>query len=285
MLSYDSGVILTEIDIFPSGKKEVIKKMVIDTNRHALYLGSPTTLTKLSLEQCNRFLRDRSACISAADPYCGWDEKTSSCISILAPGASSELKQDLSTCPKAKEVGWSPWRTCARTDGNLCRCQVRPCQNGQGSSCEGGTGIRMTGIALEKIGANTGVYASTDRGSVMKVSQPSELPQSCLLTEIDIFPSGKKEVIKKMVIDTNRHVLYLGSPATLTKLSLEQWNRFLLDRSACIPAADPYCGWDEKTSSCISILAPGASSELKQDTLMKMLKDHLTSLSRLISFK
>ena len=27
-----------------------------------------------------------------------------------------------------------------------------------------------------------------DRGSVIKVSKPSELPQPCLLTEIDIFP-------------------------------------------------------------------------------------------------
>ena len=31
----------------------------------------------------------------------------------------------------------------------------------------------------------------SDRGSVMKVSQPSELPQPCLLSEIDLFPVSK----------------------------------------------------------------------------------------------
>ena len=41
------------------------------------------------------------------------------------------------------EVGWSPWRTCFQTDGNLCRCQERPCQDRQNSSCEGGLEFRL----------------------------------------------------------------------------------------------------------------------------------------------
>lgn len=38
----------------------------------------------------------------------------------------------------------------------------------------------------------------SDRGSVMKVSQPSELPQPCLLTEIDLFPVSIVRVMRKV---------------------------------------------------------------------------------------
>ncbi|XP_078378520.1 semaphorin-5A-like [Oculina patagonica] len=142
--------LLTELDIFPSNKREVIKAMAIDTTRHVLYLGSRTTLTKLSLEQCSSH-EHHSSCISAADPYCAWDKETRRCVSILSHGDPSKLRQDLTTCPElTEEVSeWSPWQSCVQSDGNLCRCQARPCSNGQNSSCEGGYEFRLQNCTVD----------------------------------------------------------------------------------------------------------------------------------------
>lgn len=134
--------LLTEMDAFPVGKKEIIRSMALDTKRHTLYLGSSSRLAKLSLEQCGSYLNNGS-CISAADPYCGWDNKTKSCVSVLSHGEPSQLKQDLNSCPKAQGVSWSPWKNCLQSDGNLCRCQVRPCLQDTNSHCEGGLEYRL----------------------------------------------------------------------------------------------------------------------------------------------
>jgi len=66
--------------------------------------------------------------------------------------------------------------------------------------------IRMTGVSLDVVGKNNVVYVSTDRGSVMKISQPLETSQSCGYSEMEVYPSNKKEVIKTMVIDQVRCV-------------------------------------------------------------------------------
>ncbi|XP_015766684.1 PREDICTED: semaphorin-5A-like [Acropora digitifera] len=123
-------------------------------------------------------------------------------------------------------------------------------------------GIRMTGISLDVVGRNIVVYASTDRGSVMKIAQPRGISQPCLYSEMEVYPSNKKEVIKTMVIDQVRHVLYLGTRYSLTQLSLDQCERYEHDKSACILAADPYCGWDNETSQC-SVLSHGGFVVLK----------------------
>ena len=39
-------------------------------------------------------------------------------------------------CPIfAAETSWSSWRTCAQSDGNLCRCQTRRCQEKGNTTC------------------------------------------------------------------------------------------------------------------------------------------------------
>ncbi|XP_015766707.1 PREDICTED: semaphorin-5A-like isoform X6 [Acropora digitifera] len=118
-------------------------------------------------------------------------------------------------------------------------------------------GIRMTGISLDVVGRNIVVYASTDRGSVVKISQPPEISQPCLYSEMEIYPSNKREVIKTMAIDQDRHVLYVGTHYSLTQLSLDQCERYQYDKRACISAADPYCGWDNETFRCSSVLSHG----------------------------
>lgn len=141
--------LLSEMEVYPSNKREVIKTTVIDRNLHVLYLGSRHSLTKLSLEHCHRYLHDKSACISAADPYCGWDDKTSSCVSVISRGETTQLLQNLTVCPKAKEVGWSSWKTCVQNDGNLCRCQARRCQDGPDSSCTAGVDVRFDNCTVD----------------------------------------------------------------------------------------------------------------------------------------
>ncbi|XP_015748539.1 PREDICTED: semaphorin-5A-like [Acropora digitifera] len=122
-------------------------------------------------------------------------------------------------------------------------------------------GIRMTGISLDVVGQNIVVYASTDRGSVVKVAQPQGLSQPCLYSEMEVYPSNKREVIKTMVIDQGRHVLYLGTRYSLTQLTLDQCERYQHDKSACISAADPYCGWDNNKYRCSSLLSHGETQQ------------------------
>ena len=40
-------------------------------------------------------------------------------------------------------IARSPWKTCEGSDGNLCRCQARPCQDRLNSSCQGGYELRF----------------------------------------------------------------------------------------------------------------------------------------------
>ncbi|XP_044179118.1 LOW QUALITY PROTEIN: semaphorin-5A-like [Acropora millepora] len=124
-------------------------------------------------------------------------------------------------------------------------------------------GIRMTAISLDVVGQNIVVYASTDRGSVVKVAQPQGLSQPCLYSEMEVYPSNKREVIKTMVIDQGRHVLYLGTRYSLTQLTLDQCERYQYDKSACISAADPdqYCGWDNNKYRCSSLLSHGETQQ------------------------
>ncbi|PFX24559.1 Semaphorin-5B [Stylophora pistillata] len=119
--------LLAEINLFPVNRQEVIKAMTIDPKRHVLYFGSNTALTKLRLEQCGSHTHRRD---------------------------TSKLRQDLKTCPKVTgEIAWSSWKTCEISDGNLCRCQVRPCQDRQNSSCQGGYEFRLVNCTVDiKVG-------------------------------------------------------------------------------------------------------------------------------------
>lgn len=49
------------------------------------------------------------------------------------------------------DIEWSPWKSCIQSDGNLCRCQVRPCQNRQNRSCEGGYEFRLENCTGEQV--------------------------------------------------------------------------------------------------------------------------------------
>ncbi|XP_044178744.1 semaphorin-5B-like isoform X2 [Acropora millepora] len=137
----------SEMEVYPSNKKEVIKTMVVDQVRHVLYLGTRYSLTQLTLDQCERYQYDKSACISAADPYCGWDDKTFRCSSVLSHG---ETQQNLTICPKVrKETSWSSWRTCVQSDGNLCRCQTRRCQEKGNTPCLPDVEVRLENCTVD----------------------------------------------------------------------------------------------------------------------------------------
>ncbi|XP_044178749.1 semaphorin-5B-like isoform X2 [Acropora millepora] len=138
----------SEMEVYPSNKREVIKTMVIDQDRHVLYLGTRYSLTQLSLDQCERYQHDKSACISAADPYCGWDDKTLRCSSVLSLG--ERLHQNLTICPQGrKETSWSSWRTCVQSDGNLCRCQTRRCQDKGNTPCLTDVEVRLENCTVD----------------------------------------------------------------------------------------------------------------------------------------
>lgn len=50
-----------------------------------------------------------------------------------------------------EDIEWSPWKSCIRSDGNLCRCQARQCQNRRNSSCEGAYEFRLANCTGEKL--------------------------------------------------------------------------------------------------------------------------------------
>ncbi|XP_074622240.1 semaphorin-5A-like isoform X3 [Acropora palmata] len=138
----------SEMEVYPSNKKEVIKTMVVDQVRHVLYLGTRYSLTQLSLDQCARHQHDKSACILAADPYCVWDDKTFRCSSVLSHGETPQ--QNLTICPKVrKETSWSSWRTCVQRDGNLCRCQTRRCQEKGNTLCLTDVEVRLENCTVD----------------------------------------------------------------------------------------------------------------------------------------
>jgi hypothetical protein len=67
----------TLLDIFEVAQNEAIQVMQISQKRKSLYVSTDHRIKQIDLAMCSRRYDSCFRCVK--DPYCGWDEGTSSC--------------------------------------------------------------------------------------------------------------------------------------------------------------------------------------------------------------
>ncbi|KAK0067430.1 semaphorin-5A-like isoform X2, partial [Biomphalaria pfeifferi] len=93
----NTACLLEYIRLTEEGMPETLLKMKLSKAKSALYVAMETRIIKLPLSRCKRH-RTKSACISAQDPYCGWDLGKSMCTS-LSESKEDTWEQDITKCP------------------------------------------------------------------------------------------------------------------------------------------------------------------------------------------
>ncbi|KAG8185299.1 hypothetical protein JTE90_023907 [Oedothorax gibbosus] len=143
--------LIEQIKLFPEGSQDKIKvlKLLKDTN--SLYIGTEESVLRILVHRCER-MHTKNECLSAMDPYCGWNEFKMACTSAPHRNPLSPYwHQEETACPRTDtpvDGGWSPWGQwfeCSQVgrlaSGDRCLCQRRLCNspstaNG-GRECEG----------------------------------------------------------------------------------------------------------------------------------------------------
>lgn len=138
------------------GKNSKLLTMQFLKHTESLYIGTDNSIVRIPAQHCSRH-RSRANCLSAMDPYCGWNDLQQKCS---APPEGDPLKrfwfQDANECPDSKAPidggfsAWSEWHKCNQhTDdyrhesSNLdtCLCRLRVCNNPMpkngGNICKG----------------------------------------------------------------------------------------------------------------------------------------------------
>lgn len=143
--------LIEEIKIVPNGEHKPVKAMKISSEEMALYLSTQYHIIKVPVHRCSRF-ENSDLCLSANDPYCGWDEVENKCTT--APSGQPEVhfwRQLMNGCPfvhypiNGGWTEWSDWGTCSQIGGDPtagdCQCRSRSCDNPKpyygGLSCVG----------------------------------------------------------------------------------------------------------------------------------------------------
>ncbi|CAK1593965.1 unnamed protein product [Parnassius mnemosyne] len=122
----------------------------------SLYIGSDTSVLRLSGERCSRY-KSRPSCVGATDPHCGWDDAREICVRASTHLHDAYFAQSTAVCPTVDTPvdggwsSWSEWEQCMQ-DGtphvayaddkpDMCLCRTRRCDNPKpangGQPCEG----------------------------------------------------------------------------------------------------------------------------------------------------
>ncbi|MGH0130932.1 UNVERIFIED_CONTAM: hypothetical protein FKN15_003134 [Acipenser sinensis] len=97
------------------------------------------------------------------------------------------------------------------------------------------------------------IYLATDYGTIKKVLSPlNNSMSSCLLDEIELFPSGQRQPIRSLQILHSQSILFVGLWDQVIKIPLMHCT-FYKTHSACVGARDPYCGWDLVLKKCTTL--------------------------------
>uniref|UniRef100_T1IJU2 Semaphorin-2A n=1 Tax=Strigamia maritima TaxID=126957 RepID=T1IJU2_STRMM len=126
-----------------------ILRILKDTN--SLYIGTGSSVMKISVERCSRFASKRT-CLNSMDPYCGWNSHLQVCATAPQKNPLSVFWQQVyPSCPILTEPvdggwgKWSEWFECSHigdaSSGGRCTCQTRKCTSPPpahgGQPCEG----------------------------------------------------------------------------------------------------------------------------------------------------
>uniref|UniRef100_A0A3B3T732 Sema domain-containing protein n=1 Tax=Paramormyrops kingsleyae TaxID=1676925 RepID=A0A3B3T732_9TELE len=97
------------------------------------------------------------------------------------------------------------------------------------------------------------IYLATDYGTIRKVLSPlNQSTGSCLLDEIELFPPGRRQPIRSLLLQHGRSVLFVGVQDQVIRVPLVRCG-FHRTREACLGARDPYCGWDLGLRRCTAL--------------------------------
>lgn len=90
-------------------------------------------------------------------------------------------------------------------------------------------------------------YIGTNNGRIYKIVQFIQNGES-KSTLLDIFEVAQNEAIQVMQISQKRKSLYVSTDHRIKQIDLAMCSRRYDSCFRCVK--DPYCGWDESTSSC-----------------------------------
>ncbi|KAL8604253.1 hypothetical protein ACOMHN_023623 [Nucella lapillus] len=147
--------LVEEIKIVPNGHPRPVKAMKLSPSKGAVYLATDGNILKVPVQRCSRF-RDSRSCVSARDPYCGWDSHRGECSPPPEGNPHADhWEQDVSGCPSLDspaDGGWSPWSDwskCQQVGGDpvvdQCLCRARSCDYPKPSN----GGRRCLGASIE----------------------------------------------------------------------------------------------------------------------------------------
>lgn len=146
------------VEIWETGIEKDIQISTLQYLRHteSLYIGTEISVLRIPVKHCGRH-GSKSNCLSAMDPYCGWNDLQQNCTS---PPENDPLKrfwiQQANECPNTTSPidggfsAWSEWFKCnlhsddyRHESSNIdnCLCRIRHCNNptpkNGGTSCKG----------------------------------------------------------------------------------------------------------------------------------------------------
>ncbi|XP_076868946.1 semaphorin-5A [Brachyhypopomus gauderio] len=108
------------------------------------------------------------------------------------------------------------------------------------------------------------IYLATDYGTIKKVLSPlNQTTGSCLLDEIELFPSRRRRPILSLLILHSGSELFVGVRDQVIKIHLMRCD-FHKTREACVGARDPYCGWDLVLKKCTTLEESVSMSQWEQ---------------------
>ncbi|KAF7691769.1 semaphorin-5A isoform X1 [Silurus meridionalis] len=128
--------------------------------------------------------------------------------------------------------------------------------------------VRFSHVAVDVVQGKDAlyhiIYLATDYGTIKKVLSPlNRTTGSCLLDEIELFPSRRRESILSLLILQSRSELFVGVRDQVIKIPLMRCN-FHKSREACVGARDPYCGWDLVLKKCTMLEESVSMSQWEQ---------------------
>lgn len=159
-----TSCLIEEIDLFEPNKQAILNSInniaiIGNSLSRQLIVASSFSLITLELSNCKNH-NTYFGCLNTMDPYCIWDSREQSCLSIfkIKTEESMSLNKNLhqyaiNTCPLTKIPvdggfsSWGPWIKCRSKTGENCKCRMRLCNNPEprngGKNCDENESIEI----------------------------------------------------------------------------------------------------------------------------------------------